>query len=152
MALSVLTPKHLRQIGLLEADSFTEDHKATINYLFLQGLQKVVFLPFAYVMDLWRWDVFKRKITSENYNCEWWRMRWVRWKHSLHWNFYVLPIFSDLLYLVVQRQISRNWASSGENRGRFWSRCQVPRHCQCSVHQVRLQFHNLSVEVQVNLG
>lgn len=140
MALSVLTPKHLRQIGLLEADSLTEDHEATVNYLFLQGLQKVVFLPFAYVIDLWRWDVFKRKITSDNYNCEWWKMRWVRWKHSLHWNFYVLPVFSDLIYLVVQRQISRNWASSGQNRGRFWCRCKVPHHCQCSVHKVRSQF------------
>jgi len=75
IALSVLTPKHLRQIGLLEADSLTEDHEATINYLFLQGLQKVVFLPFAYVIDLWRWDIFKGKITSDSYNCEWWKMR-----------------------------------------------------------------------------
>lgn len=152
MALSVLTPKHLRQIGLLEADSLMDDHEATINYLFLQGLQKIVFLPFAYVIDLWRWDVFKGKITSDNYNCEWWKMRWVRRKQFLHWIFYFLHIFSDLLYLVVQRQISRNRASSGQNGGRFWPRCEVPRRCQCSVHQVRLQFCNLSVAVHVNLG
>ena len=150
-ALSVLTPKHLRQIGLLEADSPTEDHEATINYLFLQGLQKIVFLPHAYVIDLWRWDVFKGKITSDNYNCEWWKIRWVGWKHSLHWNCYVLSVFSDLLYLVVQRQISRNRVSSGQNRGRFWPRCKVPCRCRCSIHQVRLQFHSLLVEVQVNL-
>jgi hypothetical protein len=75
MALSVLTPKHLRQIGLLETDSLTVDHEATINYLFLQGLQKIVFLPFAYIIDLWRWDVFKGHITSDDYNCEWWKMR-----------------------------------------------------------------------------
>lgn len=75
VALSVLTPKHLRQIGLLEADFLTEDREATINYLFLQGLQKIVFLPFAYVIDLWRWDVFKGKIASHDYNCEWWKLR-----------------------------------------------------------------------------
>ncbi|XP_021941944.1 angiotensin-converting enzyme-like isoform X2 [Zootermopsis nevadensis] len=76
IALSVLTPKHLREIGLLEGDASTgEDYEATINYLYLQGLQKIVFIPFAYLMDLWRWDVFKGHITSKNYNCEWWKLR-----------------------------------------------------------------------------
>ncbi|XP_023709018.2 angiotensin-converting enzyme-like [Cryptotermes secundus] len=76
IALSVLTPKHLRQIGLLEGDvSAAQDYEATINYLYHQGLQKIAFLPFAYVTDLWRWDVFKGKITSDKYNCEWWRLR-----------------------------------------------------------------------------
>lgn len=77
IALSVLTPKHLREIGLLEGDSSAEDYETTINYLYLQGLQKIVFLPFAYLIDLWRWDVFKGKITSNNYNCEWWKLRCV---------------------------------------------------------------------------
>jgi len=77
MSLSVSTPKHLRQIGLLEPDTTTADYEATINYLFLQGLQKIVFLPSAYVIDLWRWDVFKGKITSDEYNCEWWKLRCV---------------------------------------------------------------------------
>jgi hypothetical protein len=76
MSLSVSTPKHLRQIGLLEAEaSKVDDYESTINYLFLQGLQKIVFLPSAYIIDLWRWDVFKGKITSEEYNCEWWKLR-----------------------------------------------------------------------------
>ena len=75
MSLSVSTPKHLRQIGLLEAENTAADYEATINYLFLQGLQKIAFLPSAYVIDLWRWDVFKGKITSEEYNCEWWKLR-----------------------------------------------------------------------------
>jgi hypothetical protein len=82
MSLSVSTPKHLREIGLLEDDaSARQDYQATINYLYLQGLQKIVFLPYAYLTDLWRWDVFKGKITSENYNCEWWRLRFV-WRHG----------------------------------------------------------------------
>ena len=75
MSLSVSTPKHLRQIGMLEPDVTTEDYEATINFLFLQGLQKIGFLPSAYVIDLWRWDVFKGKITSDEYNCEWWKLR-----------------------------------------------------------------------------
>ncbi|XP_069674785.1 angiotensin-converting enzyme-like isoform X1 [Periplaneta americana] len=76
MALSVSTPKHLRQIGLLEGEApAEEDYEATINFLYLQGLQKIVFLPYAYLTDLWRWDVFKGEITSDEYNCEWWRLR-----------------------------------------------------------------------------
>ena len=81
MSLSVSTPKHLRKIGLLEkSDSEDgeegEDYEAAINYLYLQGLQKIVFLPSAYLMDLWRWDVFKGHITSDNYNCKWWKLRY----------------------------------------------------------------------------
>ncbi|XP_021941995.1 angiotensin-converting enzyme-like [Zootermopsis nevadensis] len=76
MSLSVSTPKHLREIGLLEGDESTgKDYEATINYLFLQGLQKIVFLPYAYQTDLWRWDVFKGEITSDDYNCKWWKLR-----------------------------------------------------------------------------
>jgi hypothetical protein len=79
MSLSVSTPKHLKEIGLLEGDaSAGEDYEATINYLYLQGLQKIVFLPYAYLTDLWRWDVFKGKITSDEYNCEWWKLRYVK--------------------------------------------------------------------------
>ncbi|XP_047100514.1 angiotensin-converting enzyme-like isoform X1 [Schistocerca piceifrons] len=74
MALSVSTPKHLRKVGLLDGAS-TDDPEATINYLYLQGLQKIVFLPFAYVVDLWRWAVFQGEITSDAYNCNWWKLR-----------------------------------------------------------------------------
>ncbi|XP_068081591.1 angiotensin-converting enzyme isoform X2 [Anabrus simplex] len=73
MSLSVSTPKHLKKIGLL--DSSEEDNEATINFLFLQGLQKIAFLPYAYLLDLWRWDVFKGKINSDEYNCKWWKLR-----------------------------------------------------------------------------
>nr|CAD7567616.1 unnamed protein product [Timema californicum] len=74
MSLSVSTPKHLRKVGLLDASS-VDDYEATINYLYLQGLQKVAFLPSALLMDLWRWDVFKGHTTSDRYNCDWWKLR-----------------------------------------------------------------------------
>lgn len=74
IALSVSTPKHLRKVGLLPADS-KDDPESQLNYLFNMGLKNIAFLPFGYLMDLWRWDVFKGKITPENYNCEWWKLR-----------------------------------------------------------------------------
>lgn len=74
IALSVSTPKHLRKVGLLPADT-KDDPESELNYLYNIGLEKIAFLPFAYLMDLWRWDVFKGRITPETYNCEWWKLR-----------------------------------------------------------------------------
>ena len=39
------------------------------------ALKKVVFLPFAYVMDKWRWNVFRGESNEANYNQKWWEMR-----------------------------------------------------------------------------
>ncbi|KAH0568973.1 hypothetical protein KQX54_021672 [Cotesia glomerata] len=72
IALSASTPEHLQEIGLL-ADAST-DKEAVLNHLYLNSLDKVVFLPFAYMMDKWRWGVFQSKITPDNYNCEWWAL------------------------------------------------------------------------------
>lgn len=39
------------------------------------GLDKITFLPFGLIMDLFRWNVFKGIIKKENYNYEWWKLR-----------------------------------------------------------------------------
>ncbi|KAF4527176.1 hypothetical protein B566_EDAN006101 [Ephemera danica] len=79
MSLSVSTPKHLRAIGLLDEANSEEDkeaeREATINHLFSTALDKIAFLPFAYMLDLWRWDVFEGRTQPEEYNCAWWRLR-----------------------------------------------------------------------------
>lgn len=73
IGLSVSTQKHLHRIGLLP--TITNSRDANLNYLFNIALEKVVFLPFGYSLDLWRWDVFRGNITQENYNREWWKLR-----------------------------------------------------------------------------
>ncbi|XP_059494632.1 angiotensin-converting enzyme [Stegostoma tigrinum] len=73
MALSVSTPKHLKEIGLLE--NVVDDQEADINYLLKMALEKIAFLPFGYLIDQWRWGVFSGRITPENYNFEWWYLR-----------------------------------------------------------------------------
>uniref|UniRef100_UPI00358E57EB angiotensin-converting enzyme isoform X2 n=1 Tax=Myxine glutinosa TaxID=7769 RepID=UPI00358E57EB len=73
LALSVSTPKHLKEIGLLE--KVEDDEESTINYLINMALQKIAFLPFGYLIDLWRWKVFSGKTTPENYNADWWYLR-----------------------------------------------------------------------------
>ncbi|KAL0125554.1 hypothetical protein PUN28_004576 [Cardiocondyla obscurior] len=72
ISLSVSTPSHLKKIGLLKDDS--TDHEALLNHLYEKGLDKIVFLPFAYMMDRWRWNVFQGKVTPDNYNCNWWTL------------------------------------------------------------------------------
>lgn len=40
-----------------------------------QGIDKIVFLPFAYVLDLFRYSVFRGTTTPDDYNCHYWRLR-----------------------------------------------------------------------------
>jgi len=75
LALSVQTPKHLKEIGLLDQSAVIDDYETSINYLFNTALQKIVFLPFGYVMDKWRWDVFDDTIDTTQYNSHWWKLR-----------------------------------------------------------------------------
>ena len=39
------------------------------------ALDMVAFLPFGYLVDKWRYGVFRGQINETNYNHEWWRMR-----------------------------------------------------------------------------
>jgi len=43
-----------------------------------QALEKIGFLPFGYLVDKWRWNVFEGKTTSETYNTDWWKLRYGR--------------------------------------------------------------------------
>lgn len=46
-----------------------------INFLMKIALDKIAFIPFSYLIDQWRWRVFDGSITKENYNQEWWSLR-----------------------------------------------------------------------------
>ncbi|KAF9415825.1 hypothetical protein HW555_006652 [Spodoptera exigua] len=73
IALSVATPKHLRVMGLLEDG--TDDIGTNINQLYKMGLEKIVFLPFAYLLDLFRYGVFRGTTSPDEYNCHYWQLR-----------------------------------------------------------------------------
>ncbi|CAH2267102.1 jg8363 [Pararge aegeria aegeria] len=73
IALSVSSPRHLQTLGLIQKS--VDDTAHDINYLYTQAMDKVAFLPFALVMDRWRWDVFTGDVRKEQYNCHWWRLR-----------------------------------------------------------------------------
>ncbi|XP_070546859.1 angiotensin-converting enzyme-like isoform X2 [Ptychodera flava] len=73
IALSVNTPKHLHSVGLLEADDRT--YEEDINFLMRQALERVVLLPYALVIDKWRWTVYRGQISPQEYNSKWWQLR-----------------------------------------------------------------------------
>ncbi|XP_031698121.1 angiotensin-converting enzyme [Anarrhichthys ocellatus] len=73
LSLSVSTPKHLQTIKLLE--TVTSDPETDTNYLLKMALEKIAFLPFGYLIDLWRWGVFNGNTPPERYNADWWHLR-----------------------------------------------------------------------------
>lgn len=73
IALSVSTPTHLEKVGLLT--DYKDSAEDNINALFKMALERVAFLPFGYLIDKWRWDVFSKKIDESEWNAHWWQMR-----------------------------------------------------------------------------
>lgn len=73
LALSVQTTKHLKKLNLLQDDA--QDHETDLNFLMLTALNKIAYLPFGYLMDKWRWDIFSNVTSLEDMNCAWWTLR-----------------------------------------------------------------------------
>jgi peptidyl-dipeptidase A len=72
VGLNSISPTYLKAIGLLDEVPGPE---ADIPYLLLNALDKLAFLPFAYIVDNWRWQVFSGEITPDRYNEGWWELR-----------------------------------------------------------------------------
>jgi len=73
LVLSVQTPNHLKEIGLLTNVSNSDE--ADINFLLKTAMERIAFLPFGYLMDQWMWGVYSGKIQPKDYNKVWWEMR-----------------------------------------------------------------------------
>uniref|UniRef100_A0A669F4X0 Angiotensin-converting enzyme n=1 Tax=Oreochromis niloticus TaxID=8128 RepID=A0A669F4X0_ORENI len=74
MSLSAATPKHLQSLNLLPAD-FIYDQDTEINFLLKQALTIVATLPFTYMLEEWRWQVFAGNITKDEWMQRWWQMK-----------------------------------------------------------------------------
>lgn len=71
---SVLSPDHLKKIGLLQGN-FSETRESLINYQMKLALDTISFLPFSIIMDFWRLDVFSGRIGTHELNRKWWDLR-----------------------------------------------------------------------------
>ncbi|KAM3625521.1 uncharacterized protein V6R79_013443 [Siganus canaliculatus] len=74
MSLSAATPSHLQSLGLLPAN-FVSDNETEINFLLKQALTIVGTMPFTYMLEEWRWQVFAGNITKDEWMQKWWEMK-----------------------------------------------------------------------------
>lgn len=72
IGLSVGTPRHLQSLGLVQTS--VENLEVDINFLYAMALDKLPFLPFAYIMDKWRYEIFRKERLKDQYNCNFWRL------------------------------------------------------------------------------
>ena len=61
------------------------------------ALAKVMFLPYAYILDKWRWEVYRGHITPDEYNARWWYYRYNNIKQMVEnklesWFIFIFPI------------------------------------------------------------
>lgn len=73
IALSVLTPRHLHKIGLMQY--YVDTIEMDLNALMDVALRKIALLPFSLLIDKWRWDVFSKAIPVDQWNAHWWYYR-----------------------------------------------------------------------------
>ena len=71
VALSV-TPEYLKKVGLRDTLPTKEQE---IGTLLNKALEKVAFLPFGYLVDKWRWEVYSGKVKPADYDKAWWELR-----------------------------------------------------------------------------
>ncbi|XP_069730781.1 angiotensin-converting enzyme 2 [Phaenicophaeus curvirostris] len=74
MSLSAATPQHLKTLDLLEP-TFQEDEETEINFLLKQALTIVGTMPFTYMLEKWRWMVFRGEIKKQEWTKRWWEMK-----------------------------------------------------------------------------
>ena len=70
VALSI-TPDYLKKVGLRDTQPAGDD----VADLMDRALGKVAFMPFAYLIDKWRWDVYAGKTKPADYDKAWWELR-----------------------------------------------------------------------------
>ena len=51
------------------------DKETNINILFEMALAKLVFMPFGYLVDKYRWDLFSGWADETDMNCHWVKLR-----------------------------------------------------------------------------
>uniref|UniRef100_H0VWU3 Angiotensin-converting enzyme n=1 Tax=Cavia porcellus TaxID=10141 RepID=H0VWU3_CAVPO len=73
VTLSSSSHRHLFSTGLISLRQ--QDSEEEVNYLMGMALEKIAFIPFSYLMDLFRWKVFDGTIEKNIYNQEWWNLR-----------------------------------------------------------------------------
>ena len=70
--LNAITPTYLKQKGIIDQVPGPE---ADIPYLLKIGLDKIAVLPWALLVDKWRWEVFSGQVKPADYEKAWLELR-----------------------------------------------------------------------------
>ncbi|KAI8441259.1 hypothetical protein MSG28_014900 [Choristoneura fumiferana] len=94
--LSVYNLPHLQRVGLYQNKSH-DPYEVSINFLMTMALEKVAYLPFAFMVDQWRWSVFEDGV--QNMNSRWWQMK-LRYQASSR---LPPPKLAHMMLLMIER-------------------------------------------------
>jgi len=75
LSLAVGTAEYFQRLGLVGEEVDVADEETNINILFDMALERIAFLPFGYLVDKFRWDVYSGVTSKEDMNCHWWKLR-----------------------------------------------------------------------------
>ncbi|KAJ0170359.1 hypothetical protein K1T71_014287 [Dendrolimus kikuchii] len=70
--LSVHNIPHLQRVGLYQNKTH-DPYEVSMNFLMTMALEKVAYLPFAFMVDQWRWSVFEDGV--KDMNNRWWQLK-----------------------------------------------------------------------------
>ena len=59
LSLAAGTASYYQKLGLLSNDVDVTDEETNINILFSMALQRLAFMPFGYLVDKYRWDLYR---------------------------------------------------------------------------------------------
>ena len=69
------TAGYFQRLGLLSNDIDATEKETDINILFNMALSRLVFMPFGYLVDKYRWDLYSGWADESNMNCHWVKLR-----------------------------------------------------------------------------
>ncbi len=75
LSIAVGTASNFKRLGLLDNSIDDTDEKTNINILFNMALAKLVFMPWGYLVDKYRWDLYSGHTKPEDMNCHWVKLR-----------------------------------------------------------------------------
>ena len=75
LSIAVGTASYFKRLNLLDQSVDETEKETNINILFNMALNKLVFMPWGYLVDKYRWDLYSGWANENNMNCHWVKLR-----------------------------------------------------------------------------
>ena len=87
------TAGYFQRLGLLSKDVDATDKETEINILMNMAMNSLAFMPFGYLVDKYRWDLFSGVADEKSVNCHWVKLRMDIQGKKTFTSLYVMFIF-----------------------------------------------------------